>query len=170
MPAEFTCEVFGDSHDASRFSSGQANLDDWLLKAARGSDGRNITRTYVWHRGDGTVLGFYAIMPYIIERDSLTRRQGRGLVDSIPCYLIARLALDQALHGQHLGAQLLLSALMRIAQLSKAGGGRLAVVDASNDRAVSFYVHHGFEQIEGRPDRLIFALRSLRDRLMAPSS
>ena len=76
---EFVCEVFADGHDTAAFDSGQPTLDEWLRASARDSDGRNLTRTYLWHRGDELVVAYYALMPYFIEREALTRKQGRGL-------------------------------------------------------------------------------------------
>ena len=81
---DFVCEVFADGHYASAFESGQPTLDNWLRKSARNSDGRNLTRTYIWHRGDGVVIGYYTLMPYFIERETLSKKQGRGLPGSVP--------------------------------------------------------------------------------------
>ena len=158
---EFVCEVFADGHDVSEFESGQPTLDEWLGKSARDSDGRNLTRTYVWHRGDGVVVAYYTLMPYFIERETLGKQQGRGLPDRIPCYLVARLALHRDLHGNRLGSQLLASALTRAAVGSRDLGGRYVVVDAIDDAAASFYRHHGFEPIPAREDRLVLATKTL---------
>ncbi|MEY2465448.1 MAG: hypothetical protein QOH64_3586 [Acidimicrobiaceae bacterium] len=98
-----------------------------------------------------------------IERDTLTKKQGRGSPDRISCYLIARLALDRALHRQGLGSQLLASALTRAAIAAPDVGGRYVIVDA----AVSFYVHHGFAPIVGRPDRLVLPTKALDPYLQA---
>ena len=152
---DFVCEVLSDAHDVSTFDSTEPALDDWLRNSARDSDGRNLTRTYVWHRGDGAVVGYYTLMPYFIERDTLTRRQARGLPDRIACYLIARLALDRTLHGQRLGSQLLASALTRAARGARDLGGRFVIVDAIDDRAAAFYAHHGFEPVTGQSRRLV---------------
>lgn len=152
---DFVCEVFAAGHDLSTFGSTQPTLDDWLRKSARDSDGRNLTRTYVGHRGDEVVVAYYTLMPYFIEREGLTHKQSRRLPDRISCYLIARLALDRSLHGQRLGSQLLASALARAAAGARDLGGRYVIVDAIDDAAASFYGHHGFEPIPGRPDRLV---------------
>ncbi len=162
---DFVCEVFGEPHDASSFESGRPALDEWLLKSARGSDGRNLTRTYVWHRGDGIVLAYFTLMPYLIERGGLGTKQGRGLADRIPCYLIARLALSRHLHGQGLGSQLLASALTRAASAAHEVGGRFVVVDAVDEAAVAFYRHQGFVSIASEPRRLILAIKDFEDLL-----
>lgn len=158
---DFVCEVLADGHDLSAFDSTKPTLDDWLRKAARDSDGRNLTRTYAWHRGDNVVIAYYALMPYFIERETLTTKQARGLPDRISCYLIARLALDRSLHGQRLGSQLLASALTRAAIGARDLGGRYVIVDAIDEAAASFYGQHGFEAIPGRPDRLVLATEAL---------
>lgn len=157
----FLCERFGEGLDLGAFDSGVAALDDWLRNSARDSDGRNLTRTWVWHRGDRRVVGYYTVAPYFIERDTLTNKQSRGLPDRIPCYLLARLALDQSLRGQGLGSQLLASALLRLADASSDLGGRFVVVDAINDAAAAFYRHHRFTDIAGTPDRLILPTKEI---------
>ncbi len=158
---DFFCERFGDDHDLEGFDSGVAELDDWLRRSARDSDGRNLTRTWVWHAGDRRVVGYYTLAPYFVERAVLSRRQGRGLPDRIPCYLLARLALDRSLRGQGLGAHPLASALLRVATGAEDLGGRFVVVDAIDDDAASFYRHHGFEDIPGVANRLILAIKRI---------
>jgi GNAT superfamily N-acetyltransferase len=161
VPAEFVSERYGDSHDASGFDSGEPVLDDWLRKSARGSDGRNLTRTYVWHRGDGRVVAYYAVSPYLVEADDLTKRQRRGQPGRIGCYLLARLALDRSEHGQRFGTLLLADALRLLAQHADDVGGRLIVVDALHDEAASFYMHHGFEPIDGVEGRLVITVKDV---------
>lgn len=158
---DFVCERLADGFDLGSFDSGNAALDEWLRHSARDSDGRNLTRTYVWHRGDGRIVGYYTIAPYFIERGTLTAKQGRGLPDRIPCYLLARLALDRTLHGHGLGSQLLASALLRIARGASELGGRLVIVDAIDGAAASFYRHHGFTDIPGVPGRLAMPTKSI---------
>ena len=115
----------------------------------------------MWHTGDDVIVGYYTLMPFFIERETLTRKQGRGLPSRISCYLIARLALDRSLPGRRLGSQLLASALTRAAIGARDLGGRYVVVDALDDAASSFYRHHGFEPIPGRPDRLVLPTKAL---------
>ncbi len=165
---DFTCEVLGDAHDVSAFDSSVPALDAWLRDAARDSDGRNLTRTYVWHTGDRRVVAYYTLMPYFIERETLTKRQGRGLPNRISGYLIARLALDRPLHGQRLGSQLVASALTRAAAGARDLGGRLVIVDAIDEGAAAFYQHHGFAPIEGHPLRLVLPTK-LIDASAVPS-
>lgn len=157
----FVCEQLREGFVLGAFDSGVAALDRWLRDSARHSDGRNLTRTWVWHGGDGRVVAYYAVAPYFIERETLSKKQSRGLPDRIPCYLLARLALDGTLRGQGLESQLLASALIRIAAGAGDLGGRFVVVDAIDEAAASFYRHHGFTDVAGAPGRLILATKQL---------
>lgn len=162
---DFVCEVFADDHDTASFDSGQPTLDEWLRTSARDSDGRNLTRTYVWHRGDGVVVAYYTLMPYFIERHTLSKKQSRGLPERIPCYLVARLALHRDLHGNRLGSQLLASALTRAAAGSRDLGGRYVIMDAIDDTAANFYRHHGFQPIPTNERRLLLPTKALEPYL-----
>jgi GNAT superfamily N-acetyltransferase len=165
----FVCERFTDAHDASAFDSGEAELDDWLRKEAATSAARNITRTYVWHER-GRVVAYYAVMPHTIDADDLPRRRRGGQSGTVPCYLIAKLALDRSLQGQSLGSQLLASAATRLAAGGDELGGRFIVVDALHERAASFYVHHGFSPLPGVEGRLVLAMKDVTDALAAHGS
>ena len=103
---------------------------------------------------------YFSLMPFVIERETLTKKQGRGLVDHIPCYLIARLALHRDLHGQGLGSHVLADALTKAAVAAR-NVGRLVVVDAIDEAAASFYRHHGFEPIGVDERRLVLATKAL---------
>jgi len=115
----------------------------------------NLTRTWVWHSGDDRVVGYYSLAPYFIEREALSRAQGRGLPERIPCYLLARLALDRSLRSQGLGSQLLASALLRVAGGGSELGGRFVVVDAIEEDAASLVLDsHGLTMLAGNRARL----------------
>lgn len=163
---EFICELLKDSHDLASFDSSNAELDTWLRKSALNSDGRNLTKTYIWVvEGAPAVMAYFTLMPYVIEREALTAKQGRGLPDHISGYILARLALHRNLHGQRLGSQLLANALFRAASAAREVGGRFVVVDAIDGPAVSLYAHHGFVPVASDPMRLILPTKALDQHL-----
>jgi ribosomal protein S18 acetylase RimI-like enzyme len=90
-----------------------------------------------------------------------------GGVSVIPSYLLAlaRLALDQALHGQGLGGELLHDALRRIVKASDIASGRLVVVDATDDQAAKFYRKYGFQLVRDNPRRLVIKINTVRQVL-----
>lgn len=146
----FDSEPLGEQHDLSQFESGQPTLDDWLRRHARQADAKRQGRTYVWHaEDDPVVVAYFTLCPHVLERAELPRRLGRGDPDRIPSLLLARLALDQKLHGQGLGTELLLDALSRAVAASNRVGGRYLTVDAIDDQAAAFYEHCGFHPCPG---------------------
>jgi GNAT superfamily N-acetyltransferase len=149
---DFTVEQLAATHLLDKFDSGQPYLDLWLREFASHTDRKNLGRTFVWHAGDNEVLGYYTLAPTVIDREELPARLGHGNPNRIPAVLLARLALDQRLHGQGLGEQLLISALERIVRAATQVGGRFVVVDAIDEAAVAFYCHYGFRlcPISGR--------------------
>jgi GNAT superfamily N-acetyltransferase len=146
------------NHNVSQFGSGNESLDRWLQRDAARAHRANISRTTVWTApGDRTVVAYHAIAPTQIARIELPSRSLSAGYSQVPGYLIGRLALDQSLHGQGLGTQLLLDALERIVDAADRAGGRVIVVDAIDDAAHNFYTHHGFQPVQ-ESNRLVIKL------------
>ena len=150
------------SHDLSRFHSGRDALDLWLRDQAVRGERAGVSRTTVWTAPDDPiVVAFHAVAPTRFVRADLPSRALSAGYTVVPGYLIGRLALDQTLHGQGLGSQLLLDALERIVSAATEAGGRLIAVDALDDHAHRFYRHHDFEPIEGS-ERLVMKISTAR--------
>lgn len=94
------------------------------------------------------VRAYFAIAPTLVRRGDVSRSMSGG-VEVVPAYLLARLGLDQSLHGQGLGSELLLDALRVIVAAAETAAGRLIVVDAIDDVAQAFYRHHDFIPVAG---------------------
>lgn len=135
-------------HRADRFDSGVSALDDWLRGTATVAAAAGTAATWVLCRGK-TVVGYYALAMGSVERGQAPSRLSRGQPDPLPVLLLARLALDRSEHGSGLGADLLRDALVRAVAGAHHYGARALVVDAIDDRAASFYRHHGFLPLEG---------------------
>ena len=141
--------VLGPDHQIGDFSCGHHSLDNWLRGQALRAQVSGTARTYVWTRAeDDVVRAYFAIAPTLVRRGDVSRSMSGG-VEVVPAYLLARLALDQSLHGQGLGAELLMDALQVIVDAAETAAGRLIVVDAIDDAAHAFYRHHSFVPIAG---------------------
>lgn len=152
-------------HDLSSFRSSRDALDLWLRNHALRADRAGVSRTTVWTApGDPVVVAFHAITPTQFMRADLPSRALSAGHNVVPGYLIGRLALDQTLHGEGLGSQLLLDALERIVSAAAEAGGRLIAVDALDDRARRCYRHHDFQPIEGS-NRLVMKISTARAAL-----
>jgi len=110
-------------------------------------------------------VAYYSVAPTQILREEITASQAGGF-STVPAYLLARLALDRTLRGQGLGTELLIDALQAIVDAANTGGGRLIIVDAIDDEAVTFYRHHNFQPIRGSVRRLVMKVTTARQ---APS-
>ena len=109
------------------------------------------------------MIGYYALVMATVARHDAPPRLGRGMPDTIPVLLLARLAVASDLHGQGLCGRLLVHALHRCAQAGIAYSARAVVVDAINERATAFYRHFGFRDLE--PPRLFAKLADIRRSL-----
>jgi GNAT superfamily N-acetyltransferase len=156
--SDWVSQPLTENHDVSQFGSGNEPLDRWLQREALRAHRAGISRTTVWTAPDArAVVAYHAIAPTQVARVDLPSRSLSAGYSQIPAYLIGRLALDQTLHGQGLGTQLLLDALERIVDAADQAGGRVIVVDAINDIAHRFYAYHGFIPIE-HSNRLVMKL------------
>lgn len=127
-----------------QFDSGQELLDSWLGRHALRAQVTRTARTYVWLDEADVVVAYYSLVPHTIRRDDLPSSLGHGSPDLIPAILLARLALVQSLQSRGAGTALLVDALVTALSAIRVAGGRLIVVDAVDDHAEAFYVHHGF--------------------------
>ncbi len=161
-------EPLADAHDLDSFDCGDPGLSDWLKRHARLATGQG-TRTYVLvEQASNSVIGYFAVAPFLIEREQMPRRIGRGAPSRIPAILLAKLALDRRRQGEGLGAELLVHAITTIVRAARAAGGRLVVVDALDDRAAAFYAAHDFKPIPNDPHRLVMWLSTATGALDIP--
>jgi GNAT superfamily N-acetyltransferase len=112
-------------------------------------------KTFVWHSGDGIVEAFFSLAAHLLVRETLPKKLAPGSPEAIPAILLACLALDQRLHGQGLGGELLWDALTRAVAASELAAARMAVVDALDEKAGRFYEHYGFVRVPGDDHRLV---------------
>lgn len=158
------------AHVRSGFQSGQPSLDDWLKDRAGQFDRRDLSRTFVATRPDQPlVLGYYAISTHRVIFDALPHAETKGLPRlDIPVVLIGRLAVDQRVQGQGLGALLLVDALRRSLQISEQVGIRAVEVDALDDSARSFYLKYGFRSLLDDARHLFLPMHEVRKLKLDP--
>lgn len=145
-------------HDLDGFASGRPALDEWLRTHARTATGQGTRTSVLLDDATDEVVGYFAIAPHLLERDAAPRRIRRGAPARIPAILLAKLALDQRLHGNGLGAELLVHALTTIVSAARTAGGRVVVVGSIDDSAAAFYAAHDFTPTPRDPHRLVMKL------------
>lgn len=162
----FTLEPLGPGHELISFECGNEELDRWLVEHARNATGQG-SRTYVVADA-GRVVGYFAIAPHTIDREVLSKAQGRGAPRQIPAVLLAKLALDRSVQGEGLGSELLVVALETIIEAARRVGGKVVVVDAIDDGAAAFYERHDFVAMLSDPHRLVRKLSTIAKALELP--
>jgi predicted N-acetyltransferase YhbS len=163
----FRLEALADHHDLSELRCGNRELDDWLHQHARTATGQG-TRTYILVDAQDRVAGYFSLAPHTIERDQLSKKSARGAPRHTPAILLAKLALAEHLHGQHLGSELLVVALDTIVEAARRAGGKFVVVDAIDDTAAAFYAYHEFEPMPANPRRLTRKLSTIAKAIGTP--
>lgn len=144
------------SHDRSRFSCGQPELDDWFRRRASQDERRNVSRVFVAVDDTEGVIGFYSLSSFTLVLDDLPAAIARKLprYGTIPAALIGRLARDERMRGKGIGELLLADAVTRILGAAQSLAVFAIVVDAKDDVAARFYESFGFQRFPSRPSRL----------------
>ena len=147
MKTPLVSEPLGRQHSVEAFDCGRPEFSRWLKGSAAHAQSNRTARTFVWHTGDRRVVAYFSLAAHLVERGEFPHRIGRGSPEQIPAVLLARLALDRNLQGEGLASQLLVDATQRTITASDSVGVRFLVVDAIDDTAAQFYVHHGFVRL-----------------------
>lgn len=91
-------ELLTDDHAIAGFSSGNDELDAWLVHAALTAQRAGTSRVFVWVEG-ASVIGYFAFLPHSVHRIAMPKSIGRGSPDVVPGFLLGRLALASSHHG-----------------------------------------------------------------------
>lgn len=168
--ATWTIRRLDKAHDRSAFDCGQPMLNEWLKDRASQFDRRDLSRTFVACRPDEKiVLGYYAVSTHRVIYDVLPDGESKGLPRlDVPVVLMGRLAVDQSVQGQGLGALLLVDALRRSLQISEQVGIRAVEVDALDDVARNFYMKFGFRSLLDDSRHLFLPMHEIRKLKLDP--
>ena len=155
-PAPITLE-----HDLSPFSCGHPTLDDWLGRRALSNHESGASRTYVTAHGV-RVLGYYALASGALASSEATGRFRRNMPDPVPVAILARLAVDQTVHGKGVGRALFVDAAQRVVSAAEIIGIRGLIVHAISEEAAAFYAALGLSATPAEPRTFMITLDELR--------
>lgn len=159
MAGPFRIEALGPRHVRQGFSCGVEALDRYFLEHASQDVRRRATACYVaLESATDKVAGYYTLaaagIPLADIPAPIIKRLPR--YPSVPVARVGRLAVDLGYQGRRLGGALLWDAMGR-ALRSEVAVFALAV-DAEDERAEAFYLHHGFVGFGSAPRQLILPL------------
>ena len=143
-------------HDRAAFSCGVAVLDDWFRLRAGQHEKRNVARVFVAIDDQRGIVGFYSLSSFTLAIADLPPEHAKRLprYDAIPAALIGRLARDEKVRGEGVGALLLADAVRRVIGASRSLAVFAIVVEAMDEKAAVFYRDCGFAPFPNRPLRL----------------
>lgn len=152
-------------HDRHLFSSGSYPLDSYFSSLVTQDVRRRISACFVAVSDSGQLAGFYTLSAASVAFDLLPDSFRRKLprYPSLPAYRLGRLAVDVHFQRFGLGGALLFDALKRANSASIPAS--FLLVDAINDAAASFYLHHGFISLIDSPRTLFLPVTSILSRV-----
>jgi GNAT superfamily N-acetyltransferase len=144
------------------FDCGHQVLNDFFKLYAFKNDRLSIGKTFVAVRQDAAVAGYMTLASAQIEAETLPQSM-RLILPRYPvqAFRIAKLAVDVRFQGQGVGAWLLKSAFEKALSVSTSVGLYAIIVDAINEKAMSFYVKYGFIAFTERPQTLFLPLSTV---------
>lgn len=156
-------EPLSPHHKRDDFDCGEESLNRYFRHYAAQHQKKNIGRVFVAiDLKRQKVLGYYTLANGSVVFESIPNSKGLPREYPIPVILLARLAVDQSMHGQGLGAALLFDALKRAAEVAEVSACYAVIVDALNQQAKRFYLHYDFEESLDEPMRLFLPLSDIR--------
>lgn len=162
MPQRFTVTALDPHADRAGFSCGVEPLDRYFRTQVNQDIKRRVTGCFTAVDGSGRVAGYYTLASASILLTDLAENLAKKLprYPHVPAVRMGRLAVDQNFKGEGLGAALLADALRRASTAEIAAYA--LVVDAKDDSAAQFYLHHGFHAAADNPLFLYLPLATVK--------
>ncbi len=152
------------SFERAQFDCGEVALNNYLKHFASQHSKKYISKTFVAAAisDPKRVLGYYCLSASSISFADVPDQLQRKLPKyPIPVARLGRLAVDISAQGQGLGQHLLFDALQRCIALTKEIGISSIVVDAKHERANSFYLAYGFQELTSDPLCLLLPMQTI---------
>ena len=135
-------------------------MDDYLRRQAGQDARRKVAAPFVLADLGEAVLGYYTLSAYSVRAaelpEALAKRPPRYPL--LPATLLGRLAVDASCRGLGLGRFLLMDALHRSWRNTSEVASVGVVVDALDEGARAFYLHHEFQSLADHPAKLFLAM------------
>lgn len=144
------------------FDCGYEAINRYIARFALTNQSAGSAQTYVAATA-ARVVGYYSLAVGAVAHAQAPPRIVKGLArHPVPVMLLARLAVDNAVKGQGLGAALLHDALARTLQAADIAGIRAVIVHAKDDEARRFYEHFDFDPSPTDSYHLYLLIKDLR--------
>jgi GNAT superfamily N-acetyltransferase len=160
---QYRSEPLGARHNREAFSCGVAALDSYLHKQASQDVSKRVAVAFVITPDGETIAGFYTLSAHVVSLSDLPATVAKKLprYPAVPATLLGRLAVSSDFRGKGIGELLLLDAFKRVLVNAREVASAVVVVDAKDDRAREFYLHHDFIPLPSQPNRLFYPVKTI---------
>lgn len=161
-PAGFRLEGLAKNHPRKTFTSGQADVDDWLKTKALQHQAKHLSVTKVLLDPAGSIAGYCTLATGQVDFGDLPADIATHLPRrQLPVAVLAWLGVADIRQGQGLGKLLLAQALRDCFDAGKTFAFIAVILDCVNDAAKAFYQHYDFAELPGHPYRLFLSKQKL---------
>jgi predicted GNAT family N-acyltransferase len=162
MATRYRIALLDPERERGGFHCGVEALDRYFRERVTQDIHRRITSCFVALDEQDRIAGFYTLAATSVLLTDLPEAIAKKLprYPTVPAIRMGRLAVDQAARGKGLGAALLADALSR--SIGSEIAGFALVVDAKDDEATAFYMHHGFAPLADKPRTMFLPLATAR--------
>ena len=141
-----------ETDDRFNFDCGEEALNNWFSRNSWKNHRDSITRTTVLPVDDSSeVVGYVSLCASEMRRDFLPKAYQRNQPQTIPCFLLAQLAVNLNYQGQGCGVSLLQYAFRTAIEANIQLGASCLITHPLNENARVFYKRWGFRDCPGDP-------------------
>ena len=160
----YRVERLGATHDRSDFDCGVPELDNYFRYQAGQDIRRRAATCFVMVDRRDAIAGYYTLSAYSLGLAEVPERIRKKLprYPRLPATLLGRLAVHRAFRGRGVGGALLVDALKRALKNTSEVGSVAVIVDALDEAARQFYLHHQFETLEDHPNKLYLLMATIQ--------
>lgn len=163
--ALFHIELLDSRQDRSTFRCGSEPLDRYFQEQVSQDVRRRVTSCFVVLTQDQQIAGYYTLASTSVLLTDMPSAVVKKLprYPTVPAVRMGRLAVAQGFKGMGLGGALLADALIRACKAEIAAYAM--VVDAKDQTAADFYLHHGFIAFAATPLTLFLPLATVKSHI-----
>jgi GNAT superfamily N-acetyltransferase len=156
-------EKLAARHDVRNFKCGRHPLDLFIRRDALRNQGSDSTQTYVVHL-DNAVMGYYSLAfgSVRLEDSPVSIQASMPAHYPVPVMLFARFAVHTKMQHRGIGRALLKDAFLRTVEASEIGGLAAILVDAIDEKIMTFYEGYGFTRCPVGERSLMVSIKDVR--------